>query len=133
MKNTLFEKAVDRYKGGKFIILSDTDTLIYDMLKSMISEKDANITLQKVSMSDSFAVSNKTPDNSVDLVYLPYTNNIYCELELWFRTVKTNGIICGMDDGDSAHPGIVYGVNEYFGHNIIPDTNHRPFWAVMHK
>ena len=133
MSKILFDKAIDRYKGGKFIILSDNDTLIYDMLQSMITEKNADITLQKVSMSDSFAVNNKTPDESIDLVYLPYTDNIYCELEMWFRTVKNGGMICGLDDGDSAHPGIVYGVNDYFGQSIIPDTNHRPFWAVMHK
>ncbi len=124
---------VDTFEGSSEHGIVNKDKLYTEFYNNVEPVRNA---IGKIHIMKSVDAAKLYADNSLDFVFIDASHdydNVSRDLAAWWPKIKMNGMIAGDDYSDSVWPGVVRGVNEFFGVSHIPDTHHRPHWYIIKK
>jgi hypothetical protein len=122
---------VDTFMGSPEHDKVDAMALYNDFIKNIEPVLPA---IGKVHKLSSIEGAKLYEDNSLDFVFIDASHddaNVKADCAAWWPKVKSGGILGGDDYSDSVWPGVVRGVNMYFGNTKIPNTSLLPHWYII--
>jgi hypothetical protein len=129
-KNIILD-IVDPFTGTTDNKVDKPMDLYFEFMRNI---KPVKSVIGKVHKMRSVNAAKLYEDNSLDFVFIDGDSD-YKSVEedcaAWWPKIKNGGMLGGDDCNDSSCPGIVRGVNHYFGVSKIPNTSLSPHWYII--